>query len=159
MAKKSVKKLTRVQVGDLIGSGAMGLFQAIENYEPWRNVRFENYCARRIRGAMLDGLRSEDIIPRVYRRRMKLIEKASEDLRQLGVTSPNDEEIRKALGMTEETFKSTKHALRAIPALGLPVKYQEDVRTQSVDTVALFKEVLRFAKKRLNRRQFRILTM
>jgi RNA polymerase sigma factor for flagellar operon FliA len=161
VAKKLVVKLRNVQLGELIGSGAMGLFNAIERYDPGRNVRFENYAARRIQGAMLDGLRNEDIIPRSYRHRIKLIYKAVSELEQAGVRSPTDGEIRKKLRMKKEAFENTKRVLRSIqqPDVETPVEFQEDVRPSTVEVAAQFKEVMNLARKRLTKIQFKVLAM
>jgi RNA polymerase sigma factor for flagellar operon FliA len=161
VAKKLATTLRNVQIWDLVGSGAMGLFQAIQKYNPARNVRFEHYAAMRVRGAMLDGLREEDAIPRCYRERAKRIYKVTEDLAQKGVRSPSDVEIRKALRMNREAFENTKLVLRALPVPGdtSKVEFQEDARQSTVEVAVQFKEIMHLARARLTRSQFRVLSM
>ena len=64
-----------VDEGDLIGYGSLGLIDAIERFDPQRGVKFETYAIARIRGAMIDGLRSMDWVPVSVRHRNKTVEK------------------------------------------------------------------------------------
>jgi RNA polymerase sigma factor for flagellar operon FliA len=54
---------TFVEVEDLFGAGLLGLLQALDKFDPTRNIKFETYAIPRIRGAMLDELRSQDCSP------------------------------------------------------------------------------------------------
>jgi RNA polymerase sigma factor for flagellar operon FliA len=65
-----------VQVDDLIQNGMMGLLDAIGRFEQGLGAQFETYAAQRIRGAMLDGLRENDWLPRSLRRDLRRIEEA-----------------------------------------------------------------------------------
>jgi len=56
-----------VELDDLVSAGIFGLMDAIDAFDPGRGVRFETYCVTRIRGAMLDELRSMDWVPRLVR--------------------------------------------------------------------------------------------
>ncbi len=60
-----------VEVDDLINDGVLGLMEALRRYDPQRRVGFTTYAGHRIRGAILDGLRRRDPLPRAYRRRQK----------------------------------------------------------------------------------------
>lgn len=149
-------------MGDFITNGTLGLFHAIERYEPWKNVRFEQYCIQRIKGAMIDGLRNEDVVPRLSRRRMKLIDQKTEELRQRGVLRPKGEEILALVGMTAEAFEGARQlqeAIRIPDGTEVPVEFQKDARSSEPDTFELFRQVLGLARKRLFKVQFRILMM
>ena len=61
-----------VDRGDLLAAANVGLMAAIQSYDPERRVRFESYAEMRIRGALLDELRSEDWLPRPWRQRIEL---------------------------------------------------------------------------------------
>ncbi|GAB2821650.1 hypothetical protein GCM10027200_21400 [Lentzea nigeriaca] len=63
-----------VDVADLIQSGIFGLVDAIEKFEPERGLKFETYAMQRIRGAILDDLRSQDWVPRSVRSRARDVE-------------------------------------------------------------------------------------
>lgn len=60
-----------VEVDDLINDGVLGLMEALQRYDPHRRVGFATYAGHRIRGAILDGLRRRDPLPRAYRRLQK----------------------------------------------------------------------------------------
>ena len=71
-----------VQVDDLVQNGMMGLLDAINRFESGMGAQFETYAAQRIRGAMLDGLRENDWLPRSLRRDFRRIEEAIAQLEQ-----------------------------------------------------------------------------
>ncbi|MBB3661392.1 RNA polymerase sigma factor for flagellar operon FliA [Prauserella sediminis] len=91
---------THVDVADLIQSGIFGLVDAIEKFDPDRGLRFETYAMQRIRGAILDDLRSQDWVPRVVRSRAREVERTLERLgARLGRT-PTDAEVAAELGIS-----------------------------------------------------------
>jgi RNA polymerase sigma factor for flagellar operon FliA len=73
-----------VEEGDLISYGLLGLIGAIERFEPDREIKFETYAISRIRGAMIDELRSLDWVPRSVRNRAREIERAIAELESDG---------------------------------------------------------------------------
>src|SRR5918995_3904874 len=80
-----------VDEGDLASYGLLGLISAIDRYDPGRDVKFETYAIARIRGSILDELRSLDWVPRSVRSRAREIERAIAELeRKLG-RAPSDE--------------------------------------------------------------------
>jgi RNA polymerase sigma factor for flagellar operon FliA len=91
-----------VDESDLVSYGLLGLIDAIERYDPDRDVKFETYAISRIRGAIIDELRSLDWVPRSVRARAREIEKAIAVLEAQLMRAPNDEEIATKLGLTEE---------------------------------------------------------
>lgn len=88
-----------VQVDDLVQSGMMGLLDAIGRFESGLGAQFETYAAQRIRGAMLDGLRENDWLPRSLRRDLRKIETTIAKLEQLHGRAPTENELAAALGM------------------------------------------------------------
>lgn len=82
-----------VEVDDLIQAGMIGLLDAINRYEETHGAQFETYAAQRIRGAMLDELRSRDWMPRNVRQNMRKIEVAVNTLQQRHGRSPSETEI------------------------------------------------------------------
>lgn len=82
-----------VEVDDLIQAGMIGLLDAINRYEETHGAQFETYAAQRIRGAMLDELRSRDWMPRNVRQNMRKIEVAINVLQQRHGRSPSETEI------------------------------------------------------------------
>ena len=98
---------SHVEQADLISYGMLGLIEAMERFEPAREIRFETFAMQRIRGAIIDELRSLDWVPRSVRSRAREIEQANSKLEnQLG-RAPTDEEIADRLGIgTEELHES-----------------------------------------------------
>ncbi|MEO8165285.1 MAG: RNA polymerase sigma factor FliA, partial [Betaproteobacteria bacterium] len=82
-----------VQVDDIVQAGMIGLMDAVERYEDAQGAQFETYAAQRIRGAMLDELRSSDWLPRGIRKNMRTIEKSMHALEQRLGRQPNEQEI------------------------------------------------------------------
>ena len=82
-----------VDVGDLVQSGIFGLVDAIEKFEPERGLKFETYAMQRIRGAILDDLRSQDWVPRSVRGRAREVERALERLGGRLQRTPTDAEL------------------------------------------------------------------
>ena len=89
-----------VQLDDLIQNGMMGLLDAISRYEDGMGAQFETYAVQRIRGAMLDGLREDDWMPRSVRRGMRRIESAMTALEQQLGRMPAEAEVAVELDMT-----------------------------------------------------------
>ena len=91
-----------VDESDLVSYGLLGLIDAIERYDPDRDVKFETYAISRIRGAIIDELRSMDWVPRSVRARAREIERAIAALEANLLRPPTDEEIAAKLGVTED---------------------------------------------------------
>ncbi|ATE59395.1 RNA polymerase sigma factor FliA [Thauera sinica] len=88
-----------VDVDDLIQNGMIGLLDAIGRYEEGLGAQFETYAVQRIRGAMLDGLRENDWLPRSLRRDMRRIEAAIHALEQQHGRPPSETELADSLGV------------------------------------------------------------
>ena len=88
-----------VQVDDLVQNGMMGLLDAINRFEAGMGAQFETYAAQRVRGAMLDGLRENDWLPRSLRRDFRRIEVAISQLEQEHGRAPSEQKLADALGM------------------------------------------------------------
>ncbi|MBA0128233.1 FliA/WhiG family RNA polymerase sigma factor [Haloechinothrix sp. YIM 98757] len=84
---------THVDVGDLVQSGIFGLVDAIEKFDPDKGLKFETYAMQRIRGAILDDLRSQDWVPRAVRSRARAVERALERLGARLHRTPTDAEL------------------------------------------------------------------
>jgi len=93
-----------VDEADLISYGLVGLISAISRFEPEREIKFETYAITRIKGAIIDELRSQDWVPRSVRARARAIEKANAKLEHKLQRAPSDEEMSLELEMTVEEF-------------------------------------------------------
>ncbi len=89
-----------VELDDLIQAGMMGLLDAVNRYEDTHGAQFETYAAQRIRGAMLDELRSSDWLPRSVRKNMRDVENAISQLEQQLGQPPTEGEVAKKLNLT-----------------------------------------------------------
>ncbi len=93
-----------VDEADLISYGLLGLITAIERFELAREIKFETYAIPRIRGAIIDELRSLDWVPRSVRARAREIERANAKLEHKLQRAPSDEEMAKELEMEVSEF-------------------------------------------------------
>jgi RNA polymerase sigma factor for flagellar operon FliA len=93
-----------VEEGDLVSYGLLGLMNAIERYDPGRDTKFETYAISRIKGSIIDELRSLDWVPRSVRSRSREIERAIAELEHKLHRAPTDEEIAAHIGITDEEF-------------------------------------------------------
>ncbi|NEU29350.1 FliA/WhiG family RNA polymerase sigma factor [bacterium LRH843] len=91
-----------VQKDDLISHGLVGLFDAIEKFNPERDLKFDTYASFRVRGAIIDGLRKEDWLPRSMREKIKRIESTTEMLEQRHKRYVTSEEVAKELEMKSD---------------------------------------------------------
>ena len=89
-----------VELDDLIQAGMMGLLDAVNKYEDTHGAQFETYAAQRIRGSMLDELRSADWLPRSVRKNMRDVESAISKLEQQLGRAPGEGEVAKHLGVS-----------------------------------------------------------
>ena len=89
-----------VEVDDLVQAGMIGLLDAISRYEETHGAQFETYAVLRIRGAMLDELRTSDWLPRSMRQNMRKIETAMSTLQQRLGHPPTESEVAKMLKLS-----------------------------------------------------------
>jgi RNA polymerase sigma factor for flagellar operon FliA len=100
-----------VEEGDLVAYGLLGLMGAIDRFDPSRDIKFETYAIARIKGSIIDELRSMDWVPRSVRARARDIERAIAELEARLTRAPTDEEIADKLGITEEEFQDSLLAI------------------------------------------------
>ncbi len=92
---------------DLVSYGLLGLIGAIERYDPDRDVKFETFAMARIKGAIIDELRSLDWVPRSVRAKARQIERVNAKLEHELQRAPTDEEMAAALEMTVDDFQAS----------------------------------------------------
>ena len=108
-----------VEFDDLVGFGQFGLLDAINKYDPDKNVKFKTYATTRIRGAIFDELRELDWVPRSVRQKSREIEDTIVDLEaKLGRTA-SDAEIAQAMNMTEAEYQTTVMKVSGTSVLSL----------------------------------------
>ncbi len=94
-----------VELGDLMGSGVMGLIKAVENFDPARGFKFETFATHKIRGAILDELRALDWVPRSIRQKSKNLQKCYTELELKLGRMPYDDEVCEYLNITKKEFE------------------------------------------------------
>ncbi|WP_284139975.1 MULTISPECIES: FliA/WhiG family RNA polymerase sigma factor [unclassified Virgibacillus] len=97
---------------DLRSYGLLGLFDALKKFEPSRELKFDTYASFRIKGAIIDGLRRDDWVPRSIREKSKKIDHAAQELFQKLQREPTSEEIANKVGLdVKEVETIVKDAL------------------------------------------------
>ncbi|MGI9013153.1 MAG: FliA/WhiG family RNA polymerase sigma factor [Phycisphaerales bacterium] len=114
-----------VDVDDLMSVGSFGLMDAIDGFDIERGVKFETYCAQRIRGAIFDELRSMDWVPRLVRSRTAKVERARRALEMRSGYKPTDEEVSNHLGVNNTEFKKLSKDSRPVGVVSLTRKWFE----------------------------------
>jgi RNA polymerase sigma factor FliA len=95
-----------VQIDDLIQAGLIGLMDAISRFEEGQGAQFETYASQRIRGAMLDELRSADWMPRGIRQAQRKLEAATLKAEQKLGRSPSEKDIAEVLGVSLDEYQT-----------------------------------------------------
>src|SRR3989454_11471691 len=101
----AARKPPHIELDDLVSWGIVGLLDAIGKYDPRKEASFATYAQFRIRGAILDHLRSLDWVPRSVRQKASLIEKTAHVLEGTLGRAPSEEEIACELGLSLETYQ------------------------------------------------------
>jgi RNA polymerase sigma factor for flagellar operon FliA len=128
-----------VDQGDLIAYGIIGLIEAIERFDPAREIKFETYAIPRIRGAMLDELRALDWVPRSVRAKGRELDRAMSKLRGELMRDPTDEELAAELGCDADEVRDRVDATFAMSMVALEdlltVGGEEGDRVSVLDTL------------------------
>ena len=114
-----------IEQSDLVSYGIFGLIDAIDKFDPERGFKFETYAISRIKGAIIDELRSIDWVPRSIRSKARAIERAYSKLENELKRSPDDAEMAAEMGITESELS---HTLSQISFVGV-VALDEVVNT------------------------------
>lgn len=131
-----------VDVDDLIGAGMEGLVKAMDGFDPTRGIKFESYAKVRIRGAILDELRSGDTLTRYGRSRMAGVTQAIVSLQQSLGREPREEEIADELGVPLQEYQRLIGDLGQGPLLaGLGAVSPDEVASDDYDPSAAYDEM------------------
>lgn len=114
-----------VDLNDLISAGVFGLMDAIEAFDLDRGVKFETYCVPRIRGAMLDELRTMDWVPRLVRSKASKLEAARKAVLAKTGRPATDAELAAEMGLSIQEFEKHKNEASAIGLVSLNKKWYE----------------------------------
>jgi RNA polymerase sigma factor FliA len=125
MYQVSVRFPRHVDREELVRAGVLGLVQAAHRYDATKGVNFNHFAAQRIRGAILDAVRSTDWAPRSVRRVGRTVEAASDKLANNLGRTPTTTELAAELGMTSAALAEIQHQLARTVVLGLEMVVSE----------------------------------
>jgi RNA polymerase sigma factor for flagellar operon FliA len=164
-----------VDRSDLLEAGTLGLIDAADRFDPARNVRFHTYAMTRIRGAMLDSLRSDDWLPRSVRSELVRVARASAELEQEVHRAPTTAELSHRTGLAAHDLVALKgagaHAFYSLDELpfnnsadgeqAVAQHERRDPALQPLDHAALEEEKSRLAQaiRRLTRTEQLVITL
>jgi RNA polymerase sigma factor for flagellar operon FliA len=114
-----------VELDDLISAGVFGLMDAIDAFDLSRGVKFETYCVPRIRGAMLDELRTMDWVPRLVRSKASKLNEAMKSLEARLGRTPNEAELSQTLGISVAELEKMMLDANAVNLISLNKKWYE----------------------------------
>jgi len=135
-----VKLPDEVELDDLMSAGIFGLMDAIAAFDLERGVKFETYCAPRIRGAILDELRSMDWVPRLVRSRAHKLDNATKELEVQMGRSPTNEEIAKRLQVSMNEFEKMAKDASAVGLVSLSRKWFETDSNKDVREIDVLED-------------------
>ena len=125
-----------VDHGDLNTAANVGLMSAIESFDHERGVRFESYCELRIKGALLDELRTQDWLPRPWRNRIERHKRVLERLRSELGREPNDDEVARLMEMSTGEYRQIfGHGIPGAPSGSMPNSDDGGDEPHSLDVV------------------------
>jgi RNA polymerase sigma factor for flagellar operon FliA len=131
---------SKVELDDLISAGTFGLMDAIEAYDPERGVKFETYCLPRIKGSILDELRSMDWVPRLVRTRAHQLSKATQSLEVSLGRKPTIKETAKELNMDMDEFNRLRRDANAVNIVSLNTQYGEGDSEKDIREIDIIKD-------------------
>jgi RNA polymerase sigma factor for flagellar operon FliA len=129
-----------VDIEDLMSAGLFGLMDAIDAFDLERQVKFETYCAPRIRGAILDELRSMDWVPRLVRHRSAKIDSARNRLEMRLGRTPTQDEISTALGVDDEEYKKLQRDGSAVGVISLSRNWRQSDSGREMREIDVIKD-------------------
>jgi len=165
-----------VDQADLVSYGIFGLIDAIDKFDTGRNIKFETYAIARIKGAIIDELRSIDWVPRSVRAKARSVEKAYSKLEAAQGRTPTDAEVAAEMGISERDLQNTFNQISFIGLVALDevlsiggergeaTTLGDTIADRSQSPVAAFeveemKQILASAINRLGEREKIVLTL
>lgn len=129
-----------VDVEDLMSAGIFGLMDAIDAFDLDRGVKFETYCAPRIRGAILDELRSMDWVPRLVRSRSSQVDQARKALEMELGRVPTEDELAKKMRVSREEFSKIRKDAGPVGVVSLSRKWFETDSNKDVREIDVLED-------------------
>ena len=122
-----------VDQNDLVSDGVFGLMDAVDKFEPERGLQFQTYAVTRIRGAIVDGLRSSDWVPRSMREKIRDIDAAQVRLEARLGRPPRDKEMAAELGITVAELRKIYSKSAHTSVVSFETVVDEDAPRETAD--------------------------
>ena len=129
-----------VELDDLVSAGTFGLMDAIDAFDMGRGVKFETYCVPRIRGAMLDELRTMDWVPRLVRSKASKLNEAIKTLEARLGRAPSDAEVAEHMQLSREEFEKLLVDANAVGLVSLNKKWCETDSSKDVREIDILED-------------------
>jgi RNA polymerase sigma factor for flagellar operon FliA len=129
-----------IELDDLVSAGLFGLMDAIRGFDPERGIKFKTYCTTRIRGSILDQLRSQDWVPRLVRLKAGRIEKALQRLTGEYGREPTHAELASVLELNHTELSKEMNSASAKAMYSLSEKWEDRDDDSSVEKVDVLED-------------------
>jgi len=129
-----------IELDDLVSAGLFGLMDAIRGFDPERNIKFKTYCTTRIRGSILDQLRSQDWVPRLVRLKASRIDKALQRLTGAYGREPTHAELACELDMEHNELTEEMLGAHAKAMFSLSEKWEDRDDDSSIEKVDVLED-------------------
>jgi len=129
-----------IELDDLTSAGVFGLIDAIDGFDIDRGIKFKTYCTTRIRGSILDELRSQDWVPRLVRLKAHKIERAYKALETKFGRKPTDFEMAQTLEISMQEYTQMVEESCAVSVFSLNDKWEEEEDDSAVSKVEVLQD-------------------
>jgi len=129
-----------IDVDDLQSAGVFGLMDAIEGFDLSRGIKFKTYCTTRIRGSILDELRSQDWVPRLVRLKAHQLTKAHKSLEIEMGREPTDFEVAGKMGVSLDDYSSMVGEASVCTVFSLSEKWDENEDDESLEKIEMIED-------------------
>lgn len=136
-----VKLPAEVDVDDLMSAGLFGLMDAIDAFDLERGVKFETYCAQRVRGAIVDELRSMDWVPRLVRSRTAKVERVRRQIEMKTGQRPTESEVAEQFQVSPDEFSKLNKDSRPVGVVSLNRKFFETDSSRDVREIDVIHDI------------------
>jgi RNA polymerase sigma factor FliA len=124
-----------IELDDLAQAAILGMRSAIATFDPARGIPFENYCGPRVRGAVLDHLRSLDWAPRMLRSRVQRLQEMVRQIEMSTGSVPSDEQLSTALHLSVDEVQNLRGEIMP-PPVRIRTTQEDDAHAVNLDLVA-----------------------
>ena len=141
IAERLLQTLPRsIELDDLVSAGLFGLMDAIRGFDPDRNIKFKTYCTTRVRGAILDNLRSQDWVPRLVRLKASRIDKALQRLTGEFGREPTHAELAAELALGHGELSHEISSASAKTMFSLSEKWEDRDDDNAIEKVDVLED-------------------